>query len=184
MGNNFILISGPPGIGKSTLANGLAQALPAFHLDKDCIDEPFSPQERGIVYTQTIEPKVIRAMLNLAQLNLSHGHRVLLDAPWTHILINSPHWKEEILKLGSPLILECILAEPLLKARLIRRGLLRDWGKLTEEGWEAFKKSDCLGMRNPLPYRTLDMGMSPEDCLQGALDIIKGVYKDKESSRE
>ena len=54
----LILVSGPPGAGKSTLVRGLAQQVPEnlkfVWLDKDQIDEPFSPNNRGDVYTLSL----------------------------------------------------------------------------------------------------------------------------------
>ena len=173
----IILISGPPGIGKSTLAKRLATALSATHLDKDCIDEPFSPGDRGKKYTKTIEPKVLTALLNLAQLNTRPGNHVILDVPWTHILLNSPTWVKQIKLLvkasrAKLVVLECVLPEDELKKRIRSRGLTRDQVKLTEKGWKNFQKSDRLGEKNPFPHHILNMGQSPTACFNEALKLL------------
>lgn len=175
---NLILISGPPGAGKSTLAKPLARALPAAHLDKDCIDEPFSPNDRGTHYTQTIEPKVLQGLLNLAELNLQNGMSVILDVPWTHIMINSPEWVERIQAIAQHtqsrlIVLECIISEDNLRKRLRNRGFERDQVKLTDSGWVHFKNTDHIGKRNPLSHFEIDITKPVEECLQRALLITR-----------
>src|SRR3989338_10196530 len=91
----LILISGPPGCGKSTFTDALEPKIRAFVLDKDCIDDLFSPNDRGAHYTKEIEPKVLQGLLNLAERNLNLGHSVIIDVPWTHIMLNSPEWVEK-----------------------------------------------------------------------------------------
>lgn len=174
---SLILVSGPPGCGKSTLSKALAQQRRLVILDKDCIDEPFSPNDRGAHYTQEIEPKVLQALLNLAKLNLSIGSDVILDVPWTHILINSPEWIEKIQSLvlsthTSLVVLELILSEKELKERLQQRGLKRDQIRLTQMGWEQFKKTDCVGQLNPLKHTILQANQSIEELTAQALKIL------------
>jgi predicted kinase len=142
----LILISGPPGAGKSTLSRSLAVRLDATLLDKDAVDEPFSPEDRGARYTREIEPRVLQALLNLAELNLRPGHVVILDVPWTHILLNSPHWQKKIRALVKRVkttlsVIECVLPEPILKERMKKRGYVRDRTRLTADGWKKFKKN-------------------------------------------
>ena len=173
----LILISGPPGAGKSTLARPLAQKINAVLLDKDCIDEPFSPNDRGAHYTRDTEPKVLQGLLNLAELNLSCGLSAILDVPWTHIMHNSPEWVGRITALAKKtksrlLVLECVITPEKLRERIQNRGLARDQVKLSDEGWQHFEKTDQLGEYNPLPHVTIDMSQPPETCLVQALRHI------------
>ncbi len=176
----LILVSGPPGVGKSTLSKALAARLGWVLLDKDCIDEPFSPDDRGPQYSEQIEPKVLRALLALATLNLQVGHSVILDAPWTHLVLNEPGWiplLQETAAAGAAqlLVLECVLSETTLRARIAQRGLPRDAVKLSDDGWAVFQRSDCLGERMPLPHIRLDAEMGADVLLQVAMEAIGGV---------
>jgi predicted kinase len=174
----LILLSGPPGAGKSTLANLIAKKLNIFILDKDCIDESFSPGDRGANYSKKVEPKVLSAMLRLAKRNMELGTSVILDVPWTHIMINEPSWVEKIKALATSdntriTIFELKIAEDLLRKRLEQRGLDRDQVKLSKEGWKTFSKTDCLGQLNPMPHHILDATQSSRSLLKKCLEILK-----------
>lgn len=173
----LVLVSGPPGCGKSTLAKGLAEKFGFVWLDKDCIDEPFSPGKRGVHYTKKVEPKVLAGVLALARLNLSAGNSVLLDVPWTHIMLNSPEWVEAIRMSakasGAALqVLECVISEDVLRERLRKRGLDRDQVKLSPEGWVRFKTADRLGEKNPLPHTIIDVEKPFEEAFEKAVAAV------------
>lgn len=175
---HLILISGAPGCGKSTLARDVARAIAAVLLDKDCIDEPFSPNDRGERYSKEVEPKVLQALLNLAELNLNLVRPVILDVPWTHIMLNSSEWIDRIQALAHRtsaqlFVLECQISEPALRERLSRRGLKRDLVKLTPEGWETFKKVDRIGAKNPLPHQIVNVEQPSDASLAEALVSIR-----------
>lgn len=175
------MVSGPPGAGKSTLSGPLCREFRWVWLDKDAIDEPFSPGKRDVYYNREIEPKVLEALLNLARLNLQGGQSVLIDLPWTHILLNEPQWVQKIQNLIEEtgvklLVLECRLSEESLKKRLTQRGLARDQSKLSEEGWVAFRKRDRLGERNPFPHYEIDMEEGIESCLEKAKKVLEPVF--------
>lgn len=179
MSNTLILVSGPPGAGKSTLAKGLGRELKATVLDKDCVDDPFAGDERGDRYTQEIEPKCLAVLLNLAELNLSIGHSVILDVPWTHIMLNTPHWVDTVKELAHRLdvllmVLECVLPEQSLRERMRQRGLRRDDFRVTNnEGWDRFKETDRIHERNPLPHHIIDMQEPMDACLRQALAYVR-----------
>ena len=177
----LILVSGPPGCGKSTLGQALAREIGVPILDKDCIDEPFSPDERGETYTQRIEPKVLEALFTLAEDNLRCGVSVILDAPWTHIMVNEPRWQQRALELEKKVcaklvVLECVVSETTLRKRIEARGLRRDAVKLEKSGWLRFCEHDRIGEKNPLPHVVIDMEQSPKVVLKQAMLTIEPLY--------
>ncbi|MCB0347406.1 MAG: ATP-binding protein [Bdellovibrionales bacterium] len=174
----WILVSGPPGAGKSTLANVLAHALGTAVIDKDCIDEPFSPDDRGPSYTKNIEPKVLTAIFSLCERNFSNGVSLIVDLPWTHILIASPNWKSRVLEISDKFdcdlkVIELCIEEDLLKERIQKRGLARDKNKLSAEGWEKFKATDHIDQTIDLPCLQLDAGLELTEKIKRALEYIK-----------
>ena len=173
----LILISGAPGVGKSSVAIEIAKQLKCTLLDKDCIDEPFSPDDRGDHYTKNIEPKVITSLLNLASLNFKVGNSVVIDLPWTHIFINSPNIQKQVLSFVSDelvafKIIELSLSEELLKQRLKTRNLKRDQWKFSESGWDKFKEVDKILSVNPLEHLLVDASKSINSNLPQIVDYI------------
>lgn len=181
----LILICGRPGSGKSTLAKNLAKEIRAVLIDKDCVDEAFSPNDRGPLYQATIQPAAYQTLLNLAIPNLELGHTVILDAPWTHNFFYYPDLGPRVLNLakksGSQLfVFEIELPAEEVKVRLQKRGFKRDEPKLTEEGWEEFVTRHRIGEKNPLPHIAIDGRLSAEECLKTALGVI---LSEREGSR-
>lgn len=173
----LILVSGPPGAGKSTLSKAIAKEFRCVLLDKDCVDEPFSPNDRGTLYKKEIEPKVLQALLNLVKLNFEVHDRILIDLPWTHVLLHHPHWKlalEDFVAAvkAKLLVLELTLSETTLYQRIQKRGLRRDAVKLSQEGWERFKGFNRIFETIPLPHFLINAEESKEVCFQKSCQYL------------
>ena len=176
----LILICGRPGSGKSTLALQLAKELRAILLDKDFIDEAFSPGDRGPLYRTSIQPGAYQSLLNLAVPNLLLNHSVILDAPWTHQFFYDPQLGPKVLELAEKtkarlVVFEIELPPEGARERLAKRGLKRDALKLTEGGWKDFLHHQRLGEKNPLPHFLIDGRLSPEECLRQALKYLQNL---------
>lgn len=176
----LLLVSGPPGAGKSTLAKALAADYGAVLLDKDCIDDPFSPNRRDAQYREQVEPRVLAAMLQLATLNLGVGHPVILDAPWTHLFLNEPEWIDRIQETARAtaarlVILECLISETTLRQRMTVRGFARDAERITDAGWREFRRLDRLGEANPLPHIAIDAEQSAADVFRSARAALQKI---------
>jgi len=177
VGLKLVLVSGPPGCGKSTLSRALATKLGIPVLDKDSIDEPFSPEARGEAYTRDIEPKVLEALFTQAAENLGCGVSIILDAPWTHIMLNEPTWAERAKRVAKEsgaelVVLECVISDGTLRKRIEARGLVRDAEKLDAPGWTRFCAHDRVGEKNPLSHRVIDMEQSAEACVAEAVRVV------------
>ena len=177
----LILVCGRPGSGKSTLSKSLAKELRAVLIDKDCVDEAFSPGDRGPLYRETIQPKAYQALLNLAEPNLLLRQPVVLDAPWTHTLLNHPDLTERVLQLALAtesqlVVFEIELPPELVLQRLTQRGFKRDEPKLTPEGWKEFAVIHRIGEKNPLPHFVIDGERSPKECLQQAIEHLQKKF--------
>ena len=178
MKHALILVCGRPGSGKSTLSKVVAKELKFVLLDKDCIDEPFSPADRSPFYQTNIEPKAYHALLNLAELNLECGQSVILDAPWTHQMFRQPDLVPRVLEVAEKtkaklVVLSIELPPDMLRERLVKRGLKRDLEKFTEEGWTAFAQRMKFAQKNPLPHFAIDGTESVEQCTQSAVAYIR-----------
>ena len=174
----LILVSGKPGSGKSTLARILAKEFKTVLIDKDYIDEAFSPGDRGPTYLKFFQPGIYQILLNLAELNLNLGNHVILDASWTHNLLNDPALVERIqglvkLTKAKLIILEMELSAEAIRQRLLNRSHARDKNYLTEEGWEGFLKRHRFGEKNPLPHHSIDGTKSLDAYTSEAIEYIK-----------
>lgn len=174
----WILVSGPAGAGKSTLANVISHALGIAVLDKDCIDEPFSPNDRGAEYTKNVEPKVLSAIFSLCERNFTNGVSLIVDLPLTHILIQSPDWKKQVLDISNRFgcdlkVIELRIDEDLLKERISLRGLTRDLPKLSQIGWEKFKQTDHIDQVIDLPCLEVDASLELNEKVKLALEYIR-----------
>ena len=174
---SLILVSGHPGMGKSTLTKKLVliNEFNLVWLETDPIAEVFSKGNRDENYRRDLEPKILQALFNQAERNFEGGKNVLIDFPWTHLLISNPSLQKQIEDLVEKcdvqlLVLECVLSDEIVwKNRIISRGDERDKIKFaTDESWSSFLKDMHYGKSNPLPHVKIDCIQSEEDCFNNA----------------
>ncbi|MBF0105759.1 MAG: ATP-binding protein [Deltaproteobacteria bacterium] len=180
---HLILISGPPGAGKSHFAAGLAKRLKAVLLDKDLVDEPFSPNDRGVGYQKKIQPRSVAVLLGLARENLNTVGTVILDAPWTRITHQMPFLCHEFKKLARQnkarlTVFECVISEHKLKKRITDRGLVRDKNKLkNNEAWKDFLSTHCFDQRIKLRHVVMDVEKKHDSLIKKAVRYLTLLEK-------
>ncbi len=116
----LIAMAGLPGTGKSTIARGLTQALPAVILDKDPIRTALFPSAL-IEYTTQQDDFCMQIMLQVAEYLLYKAPTqvVILDGRTFSRCYQLDAVAELAKKLGQPLaIIECICSEATARARL------------------------------------------------------------------
>lgn len=158
----LILVSGPPGAGKSTFSKDLVKEFGFTWLEIDCVGDPFS-LTRDHEYISNLEPRLIDGLLNLAALNLSAQQSVLLDLPWKHLLLNSLELMVRIQELAVAMqaklvIFECILSPDELRRRITNRNAYRDFDKIENDtAWQNFLVNIRFYEKNPLPHISIDV---------------------------
>ena len=96
-----LLISGPPGAGKSTLAGPLAEALGFALLSKDTIKEALFDSLRGPIGDETYSKRLSDAAMDALFALASHCPRVVLDANFKP---HDAHQRERLAALGGTIV--------------------------------------------------------------------------------
>ncbi len=171
----IILMAGLSGSGKSTVAQQLAQQLPAVQIRSDAVRKhltgvPLDQQGNASLYRAEVTENVYQELLNLARLVLKSGFSVVLDAKF-----DREQWRSPIIEFAEqeqiPLtIIHCDAPLEVLKGRLrYRRGDISDAKEtlllLQALDWEDFTESE-----EPLVFdldtTTIDRTHLPEELLR------------------
>jgi predicted kinase len=130
-----VIVAGAPGVGKSTVACGLAREIGAAWIDIDGVFEPLVPllaaQPREVVRTAIYE-----SLVAIVEASLPTGAHVVVAAPFTRERRDPLAWDRLAARLssdGADVALVWIYApRAFLLARLAARGASRDAGKLVD----------------------------------------------------
>lgn len=156
-----ILVVGPAGSGKSTVARAVARLAGAAYLDKDTLCGPLvgallgalgeSPdaRESSDVYVAQVMPVEYRTLLAVAADNLRLGGDVVIDAPFAGML-EDPGFLARLRSdtdwpPADAVVVVVRTPSDVARARLMERGLDRDRAKLRrwEDFWLAHGNVEC-----------------------------------------
>jgi predicted kinase len=147
-----VVVVGPAGSGKSTVARELARRATAVYLDKDALAGPLveaalaasgnesSDREGNDYYRTQLMPAEYASLFAVAGDNLRLGHPVVIDAPFAAYLDSPGFFTRSATQARWPntrtFVLRVLAPEAIVKARLSERGLARDAVKLSD--WDTF----------------------------------------------
>jgi len=188
----IVIVVGPAGSGKSTVAREIAQRYSALYLDKDsmvgdlvsfCLESNgyrSDDRESNAFYRERLMPLEYRSMLRVAGENLRLGASVVLDAPFAAYL-DCPGFIEGAALDWPPvsvIVARVRVAESTVRQRLIARGNLRDKWKLDNwtEFWATYGVTECLWSGST----TIDVRNDDSTLDWASLDVAVGSWTSRE----
>jgi len=173
---SLILVLGAAGSGKTTFARHLVPKLGCVYLNTDPITDIFFPGDRDSPAYRAANPRIYRALYDIAFANLRLGNSVLIDAP--HVAqVRDPAWyawiSAETDRLAARLcIIRCFSDTETLRNRLRSRGEARDENKL--DNWSEYVRDDPTRPLILLPHIEIDTREDVNRNLALAMDYLGG----------
>jgi hypothetical protein len=167
----LIILFGPPGAGKSTLAAALAPRLGGVILNSDDVTQPLFGDDRDSPEYVAARPKLYAALYTIAETNLGAGVSVLVDAPHGAVLDDAA-WLASIEEMAGRTgaqvaFVRCHCDPAVMRSRVTVRGALRDRAKLA--AWDAFMAGQPDWGRPRFPHITIDTARPIAEAADDAL---------------
>ncbi len=182
--HRLILVMGVAGSGKSALARGILEHVPAVYLDNNFLADAFTPESRTDEQYLAVRENIYAALYRIMWENLQLGNSVLVDAP--HIRqVQDPDWCRWVQCLaeeaGATLCaIRCYCREDVLRHRLEARGERRDRSKL--ENWQTFLKQQPPRAPVPFAHLELDTEQPLETNVTQAVSYILSLPRDPDDN--
>ncbi len=170
-----VIVAGAPGVGKSTVASGVAHALGATPIDIDAVFEPIVP------LLDSRPPEVVReafyaSLAAIAGAALASGSHVVVSAPFTRERRDPAAWEELERSLscrGAMVVLVWLHAPPeSVLERLAERGASRDSAKLADPA--SWLREAEPGAPPAVPHVAVDATQPPERAVAQILHELDG----------
>lgn len=177
-----VIVAGPPGVGKSTLAPRIAYALRAASID---IDSTFSPVVPLLAAhpREVVRAAIYESLVAMTEASLRAGVHVVLDAPFTRERRDPLAWDRlsgRLASRGAVTVLVWLHApRELLLERLAARGATRDADKLADPAsWLREAEPDVPPI---VPHVAVD---ATEPTEQAVAKILRGLVERTRASGE
>jgi len=172
----LVLVGGPPGTGKSTLAEAIGQRLPATVLRSDVLRKELAglpstahvpaPFGEGL-YDEERTGRTYAAILHRAEVALAHGETVVLDASWTDAALRAEARGVAARTYADVVELCCDLPEAAAEARLRRRSAVDPSDATPEVARELRHAADAWP-----EARKIDTSGTVEESVAAALAVV------------
>ena len=169
----LVVMAGLPGTGKSTLAQALADALPALVLDKDRVRAALFPSD-AIEYSTAQDDFCVDVMLQTAAhlLHRAPNRYIILDGRTFSRRYQIDTVVQAAERMQTPLkLIECVCSEAAALARLVRDA---ETGVHPATNRDAYLYHAVKARFEPLtmPHLTVDTDNPPESCLDACLPYL------------
>jgi uncharacterized protein len=164
----LILVGGPPGTGKSTLAQAMSQRLGAVLLSTDVLRAEGGVWSSGDAYTDEARAAVYRLLLDRARHALEHGASVVADATWGRASLREEAAQVAASAASRLVTIECRVSAETAAARAQRRF---DAGTSPSQA-DARIARQLATQFEPWPGTTAIDTESASDALEAALEVV------------
>jgi predicted kinase len=176
-----VIVAGPPGAGKSTVAPAIAHELAAASIDIDATFSPIVPLLEGHAVT-AVRDAIYESLVATIEASLQAGVHVVIAAPFTRERRDPVAWERlsnRLSSYGAEAVLVWLHApRELLLERLAARGASRDADKLADPA--SWLREAEPELSPAVPHIAVDATDEPEQAVDRILREL--VERDRASA--
>lgn len=168
-----VVVAGPPGVGKSTVARPIAHALRAAYIDIDVTFSPVAPLLEAQPRDE-VRDAIYESLASMTEASLQAGVDVVVAAPFTRERRDPLSWDRLSARFSSrgalPVLVWLHAPRELLLERLAARGAGRDAAKLADPAsWLREAEPDAPPR---VPHVAIDATQSTEQAVEKILSEL------------